>query len=157
MTEGSSPTDVVLALMRVINGDAPEQAARAIVDPQVRIHMDSTVYCGIDVWYRWIRLIHDRGRLADLRIAQCEARCSVQDPTLVQLTGRWTGTSRSQRMQVMAGPEVEASYRVLNGMVTEIWTNRSNYDFVFSRWTRLSMACQALLDRPARPRQPDGT
>src|SRR4051794_16679054 len=42
MIESRSPTDLVFALVRVVNGDAPRLTAREILDPMVDIRMDST-------------------------------------------------------------------------------------------------------------------
>jgi len=71
MIESSSPIDLVLALVRVVNGEAPRLAASEILDPMVEIRMDSTGYCGIDAWYKWVHSIRNCGRVADLRTLRC--------------------------------------------------------------------------------------
>ena len=106
----------------------------------VEIRMDSTSYCGIDVWYNWIHLIHNCGRVGDLRMTQCRARCDVRDPSLVHLSARWTGTIRSRRIPGMAMADGQVRYLIRDGRITKIWTHKSNYEFIFGRWIRYS-AC----------------
>jgi hypothetical protein len=136
MIESRSPIDLVLALVRVINGDAPRLAAREILDPMVQIRMDSAEYCGIDVWYKWIYLIHNCGRVANLRITHYEARCSVQEPELVHLSARWMGTIRSRDMPAQSTRGAAASYLVREGRIKKICTHKSNYEFIFGIWVR---------------------
>jgi hypothetical protein len=139
MIESNSPTDLVLALVRVINGEAPRLAAREILDPRVEIRMDSTDYRGIDVWYKWIHLIRNCGRVADLRMTQCRTRCDARDPSLVYLSARWTGTIRARRIPGIATADGEACYLIRDGRIKKIWTHRSNYEFIFGRWIRYSI------------------
>lgn len=130
----NSPIDLVFALVRVINGDAPRLAAQEILDPMVEIRMDSANYRGIDLWYKWIHLIRNCGRVSDLRMTGCEARCDAQEPSLVHLSARWTGTIRSRRVPVTAAGSGVARYLIQDGRIKTIWTHKSNYEFVFGRW-----------------------
>jgi hypothetical protein len=139
MIESKSPIDLVVALVRVINGEAPRPAARAILDPMVEIRMDSTAYCGIDVWYKWIHLIRNCGRVANLRMTQCRVRCDARDPSLVLLSARWAGTMRSRQIPGMAAADGEVRYLVRDGRIKKIWTHKSNYEFIFGRWIRYSL------------------
>ncbi len=139
MIESRSPIDLVFALVRVVNGEAPRLAAREILDPRVEIRMDSTDYCGIDVWYKWIHLIRNCGRVADLRMTECRARCDARDPSLVHLSARWAGTIRSRRIAGMAAADGEVRYLIRDGRIKKIWTHRSNYEFIFGRWIRYSI------------------
>ena len=139
MIESNSPIDLVLALVRVINGEAPRLAAGEILDPMVEIRMDSTGYCGIDVWYKWIHLIRNCGRVADLRMTRCRARCDSRDPSLVYLSARWTGTIRTRRISEIATSDGEACYLIRDGRIKKIWTHKSNYEFIFGRWISYSI------------------
>jgi hypothetical protein len=134
-----SPTDLVFALVRVVNGEAPRLSARDILDPMVEIRMDAMPYRGIDVWYKWIHLIRNCGRVSDLRMTQCRARCDADDPSLVHLSARWTGTIRSRRMPATAAHDGEVRYLIRDGRIKEIWTHKSNYEFIFGRWIRYSI------------------
>lgn len=134
MNESRSPGDVVLALVRVINGDAPPGAAQEILDPMVQMRMDSAEYRGIDIWYKWIDLIRNCGRVCDLRITHCRLRCDPEEPYLVHLSGRWTGTIGSQPVPVTSPRDAAVDYLVHDGRIKKIWTHRSNYEFIFGRW-----------------------
>jgi hypothetical protein len=137
----------VLALMRVINGDAPLLAAQELIDPMVRIRMNASAYCGIDVWYKWMHLLRTWGRIGDLRIAEIDAQSDASDPSLVHVSGRWIG--RGRKGMAAARQAAAAQYRVRDGRITEIWTQRSNYEFVFGPWIKyragyaLILACAA--------------
>jgi hypothetical protein len=133
------PIDLVLALVRVVNGEAPRLAAREILDPMVEIHMDSLGYCGIDLWYKWIHLIRNCGRVDGLRMTQCRVRCDAGDPSVVHLSARWTGTIRSRRTIETAPADGEARYLIQDGRIKKIWTYKSNYEFIFGRWIRYSI------------------
>jgi hypothetical protein len=131
------PTDVVLALIRVINGDAPLQTAEEILDSEVQLHMDTVKYSGIDTWCKWIHLLRNCGRVRELRMVRCNAWSDAQEPSLVHLSARWTGTIRSAR--VTAPRDGMADYLVQDGRITQIWTHKSNYDFIFGRWIGYSI------------------
>jgi len=134
MSESRSPTDLVLALVRVINGDLPDHAARELLDPMVQIRVDTAEYRGIGAWFRWIYLIRHCGRVSRLRITQCRAWRDARDPALVHLSARWTGTVRSGHSRVVAGSDATARYLVRDGRIAEIWTRKSNYEFIFGSW-----------------------
>jgi len=139
MIKGRSPTDLVLTLVQVINGDSPLVTAQESLDPTVQIHMDAVEFFGIDSWYRWIHLIHHCGRVAEPRITHCEARCDARDPNLVHLSARWTGINRSLRERTTSARNAESRYLVLDGRIKEIWTRKSNYQFIFGRWITYSI------------------
>jgi hypothetical protein len=145
VTESRSPIELVMALVRVVNGEAPRLMAREILDPMVEIRMDSTDYCGIDTWYKWIHLIRNCGRVSDLRMTQCRARCDARDPSLVHLSARWAGTIRSRRKPEMAVADGEVRYLIRDGRIKKILTHKSNYEFIFGRWIKYSIGFQFFL------------
>jgi hypothetical protein len=141
-----SPTDLVFALVNVINGEAPRLTARDILDPMVEIRMDAAHYRGIEVWYKWIHLIRNCGRVSDLRMTRCRVRCDAHDPSLVHLSARWTGTMRSGRgTYAIAAADGEVSYLVGDGRIKQIRTHKTNYEFIFGRWIRYSICYRLLL------------
>jgi hypothetical protein len=137
--ESRCPTDLVLTLVRVINGDAPSLAAREILDPMVQIRIDRADYYGIDIWFKWMYLIRHCGRVSDLRITDCQAWCDVQEPSVVHLSARWTGIIRPRRRPAASAYRAEASYLIEDGRIKKIWTTRSNYEFIFGRWIKYSI------------------
>ena len=132
MTEKQSPTDLIVALIRIINGEAHRLAAGQILDPKVELYMDSQVYCGIDFWYKWIHVIRNCGRVGDLRMSQCRLQCDARDPSLVHLSTRWTGVVRSRRITDVC--DGTARYLIRDGRIKKIWTQKSNYEFIFGHW-----------------------
>jgi hypothetical protein len=145
MIESRSATDLVLALVRVINGDLPRLAAQEILDPMVQMRMDSAAYCGINVWYKWIHLIRNCGRVSDLRMTRYQARCDTHEPRLVHLSARWAGKLRSGRTPSESATAGEVRYLVQDGRIKKIWTHRSNYEFIFGCWIRNPIAYRLLL------------
>jgi hypothetical protein len=143
--ESRAPIDLVCALVRVVNGEAPRLAAREILDPLVEIRMDSARYRGIDTWYKWIHLIRNCGRVADLRMTRCRTHCDARDPLLVHLSARWAGTIRSRRIPATAANDGEVSYLIRDGVIKEIRTRKSNYEFIFGRWIRYSICYRLFL------------
>src|SRR5262249_27958629 len=111
----------------------------------VEIHMDSMDYCGIEVWYKWIHLIRNCGRVTDLRMMGCRAHCDVSNPSLIHLAARWTGTVGSRRIPGMAQTDGEVRYLIRDGHISEIWTHRSNYEFIFGGWIRYSICYRLFL------------
>ena len=144
MIESRSSTDLVLALVRVINGDLPRLAAQEILDPMVQMRMDSVDYCGIDSWYKWIHLIRNCGRVSDLRMTHYQARCDPLEPCLVHLSARWAGNPRSGRTRSESATG-EVRYLVQDGRIKKIWTHRSNYEFIFGRWIKNPIGYRLLL------------
>jgi hypothetical protein len=139
MTENRSPQELVLALVRVISGESPRRAAEACLNPQVTIHMDSAIHRGITIWYKWIYLIRNCGRIWNLRMTPHNVRCDLHDPNLVHLSMSWSGTNRSHRRPATA-PDVGAlRYLVRDGRIVEIWTHKNNYVFIFGEWIRYSI------------------
>lgn len=145
MMERRTPKEAVLALVGVINGDAPLPAAKEILDPSVRIHMDSANHRGIDIWYKWIHMIHNCGRVSNLRMTRCDPRPDTANPQIIHLSIRWTGTLRSQGIDIVAERDAQLRYLVQNDRINEIWTHKSNYEFVFGRWIRYSICYRLFL------------
>ena len=129
MIERQSPIDLVVALIRIINGEAPRLAAGQILDPEVELCVDSQNYYGIDVWYKWIYLIRNCGRVGDLPMSQCRVYCDARDPSLVHLSAQWTGMVRSRR--TVDQRNGEGRYLIRDGRIRKIWTR--------GRWPKTCM------------------
>ena len=133
MSVGSAG-DIIVGLARVISGEASRESARDYLDPNVRLHMDSAEYHGIKMWFRWIHLIRNCGRIRGLRMTPCELQRDPSDPALVNLQMRWSGVDRDRNAPLADGRMCHVRYRIANGKVTEIWTRRINYAFIFGPW-----------------------
>jgi hypothetical protein len=141
-TRRTTPQDVVLSLVRVISGDDPLRAATVLLDPDVVIHMDAIDYRGWDIWFKWIYLIRNCGRIANLRMTPMDIRDDGGNPELVRLAVRWSGVDRrrGQTVQARADDVGLLQYRVKGGRIVEIWTRRTNYRLIFGPWIQ-NIAC----------------
>ena len=139
MTAYRSPEEVVLALVRVINGDLPRHAASDYLDPNVRIHMDGADHRGITTWYKWIHLIRHRGRLGNLRMCPTAISSDPLIPGMVLLSIRWAGTDRSSAQSIVTPNTYNLQYLVRKSHIIEIWTHKINYVAIFGSWFRRSI------------------
>jgi hypothetical protein len=128
------PEEVILALIRVVSGDTPLQAARVHLDSRVALHMDCATYRGSVVWLAWVRLIRDRGRIRRLRLVPCEIRPVPGEPELVDLWMRWSGFDRKRNVPALAADLLHVRFRVRHERIMEIWTHRINYAFMLGGW-----------------------
>jgi len=144
MAENLAPSEVVLGLVRVINGESPRLSAKDYLDPSVNIHMDSARHCGIELWYKWIYLIRNCGRLCNLYMTPCELSCDRENPNIVHLSIRWSGIERSRWTPVVAPEIYHLRYLVENCRIIEVWTTKSNYIFIFGLWIRYSILYRLL-------------
>jgi hypothetical protein len=128
--------ELVLALVKVINAEAPRLTADEILDPMVRIRMDSAKHKGIKTWYMWLHLIRNYGRISDLRLTGFNADCDPKKRNLIHVSGRWSGIMRPQFIRCASAHHVNLRYLVEGGRITAIWTSRSNYEFIFGRWIK---------------------
>lgn len=145
MPENTSPQEVVLGLVRVINGELPRVCAETYLDANVKIHIDSANHRGIELWYKWIHLIRNCGRIRNLRMMPCDVSWDPQNPGLVYLSIHWSGIERSGRAPVVTPDAYRLEYLVENGRIIEIWTRKINYVFIFGRWIRYAVFYRLLL------------
>jgi hypothetical protein len=128
---GASPQDVVLKLIRVINGQAPVASLADTLDPAVKLHMDSSTYRGIRIWAAWVHLIRSAGRVRELQLNPTELQCDPQEPQIVSLRMRWSGIDRRSGTPLPVSDLGHVRYRLEQNRIVEIWTHRTNYTFMF--------------------------
>ena len=124
VTESASPQGVVVALVRVINGELPIMAAEEHLDPQVKMHMDSAQHRGITLWYKWIYLIWNCGRVPDLPLVPSKIWADPEEPGMVHLWSCWRGTEHTAET---AFDTYHIRYLIQGGRIVEIWTHKANY------------------------------
>jgi hypothetical protein len=112
-------------LLGIVAGKTPIPHGAQIIAQDVVIHMDSYTFRGINTWASWLHYIRTRSRVADLDV-ELDRLVSNGDGT-ISAHGRWK--ARRQGEVVFSG-EVWARYRVVDGVVVEIWTTRTNYVFM---------------------------
>ena len=124
---------LVARLLAVVGGDAPMSDAERLLAPDVICHMDSYTVQGREVWYDWLEFI--RSRIPDRLSVETERY--VTDPN-----GIITAFGCLRRASKGSGTPCrgEARYRVEGGRVSEIWTNRGNYEIIFGAKVRHSLS-----------------
>jgi len=115
----------ILRLLQIVAGETPIPRGVELIAQDVVIHMDGHTFYGINTWANWLSYIRTRGRVADLDV-EVDRLVSNVDGT-ISAHGRWK--ARQQGKEVFSR-EVWARYRVVDGVVVEIWTTRTNYAFM---------------------------
>ena len=111
-------------LVDVIGGRAPMSEAEQLLAPDVVSHMDGFTVTGTGVWLDWLGFL----------LSKSDGSVTVDLHRLVtNADGSITafGGLRPARSPLSCRQEHQASYRVENGRVAEIWTTRGNYEMIF--------------------------
>ena len=120
----SADEALVVRLLAVISGDAPMAEAEQLLAPDVISHMDQWTVRGITVWYDWLEFL----------LSNVEGNVTV---VLDRLVTREDGTITAYGNLRTANPpfssrqEHQATYRLENGRIVEVWTTRGNYEMIF--------------------------
>ena len=112
-------------LLRIVAGKTPIPHGVELMAQDVVIHMDRDTFYGINAWANWLSYLRTRSRVADLDV-EVDRLVSNEDGTITA-HGRWKARRQGE---VIFSREVSARYRVVDGIVVEIWTTRTNYVFV---------------------------
>jgi hypothetical protein len=115
----------IIRLLQIVAGKAPIPHGVELIAQDVVIHMDGHTFQGINTWAVWISYIRTRGRVADLDV-EVQRMVSNADGTLTA-HGRWKAQQQGKEVY---SRDVWARYRVVDGVVVEIWTTRTNYAFM---------------------------
>lgn len=143
--EETTPQEVVLKLVEMINGNVPREQACGYLDPLVTIHMDSTIHRGIEIWQKWIYLIRNCGQVRELKMVPCGISCDVHDPCIVNLDIRWSGVRPFGNSLSETSEICHLRYRVERNRIVEIWTRKTNYVFIFGSWVRFTVLLRLFL------------
>ena len=115
----------ILRLLQIVAGKTPIPHGVELIAQNVVIHMDGHTFRGINTWANWFSYIRTRSRVTDLDV-EVDRLVGNGDGT-ISAYGRWKGTEQGQEV---FSEEVWARYRVVDGMVVEVWTTRTNYAFM---------------------------
>lgn len=118
-------------LMGILAGKTPISHGVELIGQDVVAHMDGITFRGINTWANWIRYIQTRDRVTDLDL-EVDQFVTNDDGTITA-TGRWKG--RSQGRQIFSR-DLWARYRLQDGVIVEIWTTRTNYEFMLGPFMR---------------------
>lgn len=114
-------------LIAVLQDQAPLTAVDPVFMPIVDCHMDQYRFkTSASGWKEWVRFLREKGRVSEMS-GVCTAARLNKDGTLT-IKGYWTGKRHGR--SVVSGP-ISATYRLENGQIAELWTERKNYAFFF--------------------------
>jgi hypothetical protein len=115
----------VARLTTILSGELPIQAGSEIIAPDVVAYVDGWQFEGINVWAHWIDYLRTRDRVVEptLLVDELEVRSDAR----VTVRGRWQGTRDGHMATSNPG---EATYRLVEGRIVEIWSTRTNYAFL---------------------------
>ena len=123
MEEANKAT--IFRLLQIVAGKTPIPHGVELIAQDVVIHMDGHTFYGINTWANWLSYIRTRSRVADLDV-EVDRLVSNVDGTITA-HGRWKARQHGEEI---FSREVWARYRVVDGVVVEIWTTRTNYTFM---------------------------
>jgi hypothetical protein len=120
----SADEALVVRLLAVISGEAPMGEAEQLLAPDVISHMDQWTVRGITVWYDWLEFL----------LSKTEGHVTVVlDRLVTREDGTITayGNLRTASAPFSSRQEHQATYRLENGRIVEVWTTRGNYEMIF--------------------------
>jgi len=120
----SADEALVVRLLAVISGEAPMGEAEQLLAPDVISHMDQWTVRGITVWYDWLEFL----------LSKAEGNVTVVlDRLVTREDGTITayGNLRTASAPFSSRQEHQATYRLENGRIVEVWTTRGNYEMIF--------------------------
>ena len=120
----SADEALVVRLLAVISGEAPMGEAEQLLAPDVISHMDQWTVRGITVWYDWLEFL----------LSKVEGHVTVVlDRLVTREDGTITayGNLRTANAPFASRQEHQATYRLENGRIVEVWTTRGNYEMIF--------------------------
>ena len=149
MTPSQTPADpreLVLTLIEIINGTRSVESASDCLESNVLIHMDTAVHRGIIIWRKWIHMIRHCGKVRNLRLDPSAIAIDPAETDILNLAFTWSGERLSQQERMRTFSNLHhLRYRVKNSQITEIWTQKQNYVFIFGPWIRYSFCYRILL------------
>jgi hypothetical protein len=122
----SADEALVVRLLAVISGEAPLAEAEHLLAPDVISHMDQWTVRGVTVWYDWLEFL----------LSKVEGNVTVVlDRLVTREDGTITayGNLRTANAPCASRQEHQATYRLENGRIVEVWTTRGNYEMIFGR------------------------
>jgi len=115
-------------LMSILQNKKPLSQGEKIFAQDVLFHIDNyNSDGGIEGWKNWIAFLRERGSVCDLSVV-CDRMIKNSDHTITAL-GRWVGRRNGK---YVISKELSIIYRIQNDKIVEVWTTRTNYQFVFS-------------------------
>ena len=128
----SADEALITRLLDVISGDAPMADTAHLLAPGLISHMDRFTVHGTEVWFDWLEFLQSRAG-GELRV-DVDRFVAHPDGTITAFG--WLRTARSDNRTPQPN---QATYRIADGRVAEIWTSRANYEMIFGAKVRHPM------------------
>jgi len=114
-------------LVNIFQGNKSISEANKILAPTMTAHLDDYEFnISIEGWEAWWRFMREKGQISNV----CGGSTQVTENAdgTYTLVGSWSGEFDGK--PVLFEP-ISARYRIQDGKIVEIWTNRMNYTFFF--------------------------
>jgi flavin-dependent dehydrogenase len=126
---------VVLQLTEVIAGRLEPGWVEQLLAPDVVSHVDGLTAKGQPVWKEWLHFLRTRPGMRDLELVDVEPH-TLADGRIVAV-GHW-------KLGTRTSGEVSATYRVHEGRIVEVWTSKTNYEFILGPRARSTASMVAI-------------
>lgn len=114
-------------LVTIFQGNRDISEANKILAPTMTAHLDHYEFdISIDAWQAWWRFMREKGQISNVGAGSTQVK-ENEDGTYT-LVGSWRGEFDGK--PVLFEP-ISARYRIQDGKIVEIWTQRANYAFFF--------------------------
>jgi flavin-dependent dehydrogenase len=126
---------IVLQLAEVIAGRLAPGWVEQLLAPDVVSHVDGLTAKGQSVWKEWLHFLRSRPGMDDLELVDVELH-PLADGRIVAVA-RW-------KLGERISEPVSATYRVEDGRIVEIWTSKTNYEFILGDRARSTASMVAI-------------
>lgn len=118
---------VVRHLAHILEGRKPLTDIKSLLSPNTVTHFDDlAIKTTPQSWQIWVQFLGEQGRVSKARGELIEIVAN-EDQTIT-LRGKWLGERNGKQVTSKPG---EATYRLKDGLIVDIWTNHTNYTFFF--------------------------
>jgi hypothetical protein len=126
---------IVMQLAEVIAGRLAPGWVEQLLAPDVVSHVDGLKAKGQAVWKEWLHFLRTRPGMDGLELVDIDPHTLADGRILA--VARWQLGSRSSEA-------ISATYRVNDGRIVEIWTSRTNYEFILGDRARSTASMVAI-------------
>ena len=119
---------IVYRLSQVLSRQLPLQEAEKLLDKNLVAYMDGKkVGEGKKMWYKWVQFLHyNAAKKIEGLVVKIE-KTEIQN-NRITIYARWHGLINGKKAVSDLGT---VTYQVQNGKITNIWTHKANYVFIY--------------------------
>ena len=118
---------IVHRLSQVLSKELPLQEAEKLLDNNLVAYMNGKkVGEGKKLWYKWVQFLHyNAAKKIEGLVVKIE-KTEIQNS--ITIYARWHGLINGKKAVSDLGT---VTYQVQNGKITNIWTHKANYVFIY--------------------------